>query len=70
MLTVSAILTVIVFIGNGVIAVTNRLHSPQISSNSNDGINLETITVLAATVDQLTEGRGRIEHIEKLTKAK
>lgn len=70
MITVFVILGLVVFIGNMVIRLTNRfIPYAQVRAvaekASGKNANPQKLAAIVATVDIITEGRGKIENIEK-----
>ncbi len=78
MITVFAILSLVVFTGQILIKITNKFAPPQIAqvnisdnpispiSTPTNSINKKKLAAIIGTVDHLTQGKGRIEKIEKL----
>lgn len=69
MVMVLIILLLVVAIGNAVIFLTNR-YIPEVQKNTGGGgvakqTNLKKIAAIAAVVDAITKGEGRVESIQK-----
>jgi oxaloacetate decarboxylase gamma subunit len=66
MVTVFAVLTLVVLVGQIMIGVVNRWMPVVQTVAPKNEVSQQTMAVLAATVDQITAGKGRISNIEKL----
>lgn len=69
LLTVFAILCLVIVIGNLVIGLTNRFipddKKPGDSNPSGKLTNTKTVAAIAAVVDVITQGKGKIDSIQK-----
>jgi len=79
MLTVFTILSLVVLCGQVIIRVVNALHVPEPEellaehsgirlADSGVGPNGKQLAAIVAAVEQVTQGKGRIERIEKIYK--
>lgn len=69
MLTVFIILLLVVYVGKGIIMITNRLEIKQNvipSKVSSSAIAANKIAAITAAVNIVTQGKGRIDNIEKI----
>mgnify|MGYP001028438051 CR=1 FL=1 len=69
MLTVFIILLLVVYVGKSIILITNRLEVKQSvisSKSSSSSISANKIAAITAAVNVVTQGKGRIENIEKI----
>ena len=65
MVTVFSILALVVLGGNVLIWLVNKFDNPDNSTTNKDGISPSKIAAIAAAVQTVTQGHGRITNIEK-----
>lgn len=67
MVTVFVILSLVVLTGISIIKIINRYtHAIPLQKKGKSTIPPNTIAAIAAVVDQITQGQGKVENIQKL----
>ncbi|MEM6347250.1 MAG: oxaloacetate decarboxylase [Bacteroidota bacterium] len=68
MITIFVILSLVVFMGNGLIRLVNRFSNQPVTAKGNitdHSIQSETLAAIVAAVDLTTQGKGRVVSVEK-----